>query len=44
MSENTNTALRPKKRIWLRILLGIFGVLFAVLAVLYGYFLKWGDR
>ena len=40
MSENTNTAVRPKKRIWLRILLGFFGLLFAALAVLYGYFLS----
>jgi len=40
MSENTNTAVRLKKRIWLRILLGFFGLLFAVLAVLYGYFLS----
>ena len=38
MSENTNTALRPKKRIWLRILLGFLAVLFGVMAVLYGYF------
>jgi hypothetical protein len=30
MSENTNTALRPKKRIWLRILLGFLAVLFGV--------------